>query len=224
MNLHSLIYCNCWLWILQVSFFCWVAVDCIPSKFMFRVNNRNKCEICSNTQEGRQWYLFGVFIIKSERISHLLRVLLLLTLVIYLFSGMFTDNKVALLLTMNKPSAFWHSIPLNTSFLLLCLLLHINNSVRWHSAWFYDWIYHWVFGKPLVLYIRKIGHSGHQAAKNLGYSLHYFADVDHRSSTGDCRNSLAVLKPPYNKSVFSKGTLKFYNQTMYSLAIYNLRS
>ena len=58
------------------------AGDC-----MFKINNRNtrtRCETCSNltikTPEQRQWLCSGVFIVKFEHISHLVLVLLLLTL------------------------------------------------------------------------------------------------------------------------------------------------
>ena len=55
---------------------------------MFKVNNRNtktRCEICSKltikTPEPHQWRRSGVFtIVKFEHISHLVLVLLLLTL------------------------------------------------------------------------------------------------------------------------------------------------
>ena len=55
--------------------------------YLFKVNNRNtrtRCEICSkltiNTPERRQWRRSGVFIVNFEHISHLVLVLLLLTL------------------------------------------------------------------------------------------------------------------------------------------------
>ena len=55
--------------------------------YLLKVNNRNtrtRCEICSNliikTSETRQWRRFGVFIVKSEHISGLVLVFLLLTL------------------------------------------------------------------------------------------------------------------------------------------------
>ena len=55
--------------------------------YMFKVNNRNtrrRCEICSKltikTPERRHWCRSGVFIVNFEHTSHLLLVLLLLTL------------------------------------------------------------------------------------------------------------------------------------------------
>ena len=54
---------------------------------MFKVNNRNtgaRCEICSKltikTTERRHWRCSGFFNVKSEHISHLVLVSLLLTL------------------------------------------------------------------------------------------------------------------------------------------------
>ena len=54
---------------------------------MFKVNNRNtraRCEICSKltikTSERRHWYRSGVFVVNFEHISHLVLVILLLSL------------------------------------------------------------------------------------------------------------------------------------------------
>ena len=58
-----------------------------PGNYMFRVNNRNtrtRCEICSKltikTPQQRHWRRSGVFNVNFEHISHLVLVLLLLTL------------------------------------------------------------------------------------------------------------------------------------------------
>ena len=55
--------------------------------YLLKVNNRNtriRCEICSKLTikipEGRQWCCSGVFIVNFEHISHLVLVVLLLTL------------------------------------------------------------------------------------------------------------------------------------------------
>ena len=55
--------------------------------YMFKANNRNtraRCEICSKltikTPERRQWLLSDVFVVNFEHISHLVLVILLLTL------------------------------------------------------------------------------------------------------------------------------------------------
>ena len=55
--------------------------------YLLKVKNRNtrtRCEICLKltikTPERRQWRRSGVFIVNFERISHLVLVLLLLTL------------------------------------------------------------------------------------------------------------------------------------------------
>ena len=55
--------------------------------YLLKVNNRStrkRCEICSNliitTPERRHWRRSDVFIVKSEHISHLVLVFLLLTL------------------------------------------------------------------------------------------------------------------------------------------------
>ena len=57
------------------------------SNYMFKINNRNirtKCEICSKltikTPKRRHWHHSRVFIVNFEHISHLVLVLLLLTL------------------------------------------------------------------------------------------------------------------------------------------------
>ena len=68
-----------------------VQVTDPAGNYIFKVNNRNtrtRCEICSKltvkTPERRQWRRSGVFIAKSEHISHLVLVFLLLTLSRYL--------------------------------------------------------------------------------------------------------------------------------------------
>ena len=55
--------------------------------YLLKVNNRNtrtRCEICSKltirTSERHQWRRSGVFIVNFEHISHLVLLLLLLTL------------------------------------------------------------------------------------------------------------------------------------------------
>ena len=55
--------------------------------YLLKVNNRNtrtRCEICSKltirTSERHQWRRYGVFIVNFEHISHLVLLLLLLTL------------------------------------------------------------------------------------------------------------------------------------------------
>ena len=60
------------------------------------VNNRNTrttCEICSKltikTQERREWHHSGVFIVNFGHISHLVLVLLLLTLNMQMPTGLF---------------------------------------------------------------------------------------------------------------------------------------
>ena len=57
------------------------------SIYLLKVNNRNTrtwCEICSKltikTPERRHWCRSGVFIVNFEHVSHLVLVLLLLTL------------------------------------------------------------------------------------------------------------------------------------------------
>ena len=57
------------------------------SVYLLKVNNRNtrtRCEICSKltikTPERRHWRRYSVFIVNFEHISHLVLVLLLLTL------------------------------------------------------------------------------------------------------------------------------------------------
>ena len=57
------------------------------SIYLLKINNRNtrkRCKICSKstikTPERRHWHCSGVFIVNFERISHLVLVLLLLTL------------------------------------------------------------------------------------------------------------------------------------------------
>ena len=59
-----------------------------PAITCSKVNNRNtriSCEICSKliikTPERRDWRRSGVFIVNFEHISHLILVLLLLTLI-----------------------------------------------------------------------------------------------------------------------------------------------
>ena len=63
---------------------------------LFKVNNRNtkaRCEICSKlrlkTPEQHQGCCSGVFILNSEDISHLVLVLLLLTLSMQIPTGLF---------------------------------------------------------------------------------------------------------------------------------------
>ena len=58
-----------------------------PAIYLLKVNNRStrtRCEICSKltikTPERGQWRLSGVFNVNFEHISHLVLVLLLLTL------------------------------------------------------------------------------------------------------------------------------------------------
>ena len=57
----------------------------IARNYMLKVNNRNtRCKICSKliikTPEVRHWRCSGVFIVNFKHISHLILVLLLLTL------------------------------------------------------------------------------------------------------------------------------------------------
>ena len=63
------------------------VVQNIAANYIFKVNNRNtraRCEICSKltikTPEPRQWRGSSVLIVNFEHISHLVQVLLLLTL------------------------------------------------------------------------------------------------------------------------------------------------
>ena len=63
--------------------------------YLFKVNSRNttaRCEICSKltikTRERWQWHRSGVLIVNFEHISHLVLVLLLLTLNKYLPAGL----------------------------------------------------------------------------------------------------------------------------------------
>ena len=65
---------------------------CPANIFLFKVSNRNigkRCEICSklriNTSEQSRWQRSDVFIVNFEHISHLILVLLLLTLNSYTF-------------------------------------------------------------------------------------------------------------------------------------------
>ena len=76
----------CWPWTLTVSNFKSLKY---PSRQMHvqKVNNRNtrtRCEICSmltiKTSERRNWHRSGVFTVNSGHISHLVLILLLLTL------------------------------------------------------------------------------------------------------------------------------------------------
>ena len=71
--------------------------------YLFKINNKNTrktCEICSKlttkTAEWRHWRRSGVFVINSEHISHLVLVLLLLTLKTLMLAGyiVFTRNKL----------------------------------------------------------------------------------------------------------------------------------
>ena len=65
---------------------CFNEIYCPANIFLFKVSNRNigkRCEICSklriNTSEQSRWQR-SVFIVNFEHISHLILVLLLLTL------------------------------------------------------------------------------------------------------------------------------------------------
>ena len=67
-------------------------IYCPANIFLFKVSNRNigkRCEICSklriNTSEQSRWQRSDVFIVNFEHISHLILVLLLLTLNSYTF-------------------------------------------------------------------------------------------------------------------------------------------
>ena len=72
-----------------------IIIDDNPtSVYLIEVNNRNirkRYKICSKltikTPERRQWRRSGVFIVNFEHISHIVLVLLLLTLNMYLPAG-----------------------------------------------------------------------------------------------------------------------------------------
>ena len=72
-----------------------VNVNIIAGIYLFKVNSRNtraRCEICLKltikTRERCQWHRSGVLIVNFEHISHLVLVLLLLTLNKYLPAGL----------------------------------------------------------------------------------------------------------------------------------------
>ena len=67
--------------------------------YLLKANNRNtrtKCGICSKltikTPEGRHWRRFGVFIVNFEHISCLVLVFLLLTLNMYMPTGVLSKE------------------------------------------------------------------------------------------------------------------------------------